>query len=97
VRHIQRSQVRAHCTIRNFFSLALYRGRRADSTRARRRRRAAYRRRALHLRATSPRAGRTLTRFLTASSIINYHRLLLRDAALQYILAQIRYGRTLRL
>jgi hypothetical protein len=60
--------------------------RRADRTRARRRRGALGRRGALYIRATRTRARRALTTLLRAGTAVNDDRLRLRDTALEHIL-----------
>ena len=59
---------------------------RADGTRARRRRWALGRRRALDIGATRTRAGRAVTTLLCAGTAVNDDRLRLRDTALEHIL-----------
>jgi len=82
----ERSQVGAYrgsrCLLRSAFDCR----RRADGTRARRRRRALGRRRALDIGATRTRARRALTTLLRAGTAINDDRLRLRDTALKHIL-----------
>ena len=95
--HIQRRQVRPHSRRCRLIRLARHLLRRADRARARRRRRAGLLRRALHRGAARTRARRALTRILLTTAIVNDDRLLLRDARLQDILAQIRNRRALRL
>ena len=95
--HIQRRQVRAHRRRRRLIRLARHLLRRAHRARARRRRRTGLLRRALHRGAARTRARRALTRILLTTAIVNDDRLLLRDARLQDILAQIRNRRALRL
>jgi hypothetical protein len=71
--------------------LALDRRGRADRTGARCGRRAALGRRALDFRAAGTRARRALARILFAGGGVNDDRLLLGDAALQHVLAEIRH------
>ena len=70
----------------SLLGLALDCRRRADRTRARRRRRALGRRRALYIRAARARARRALTTLLRAGTAVNDDRLRLRDTALEHIL-----------
>jgi hypothetical protein len=72
---------------RSFFGFAANLRRRADRTRARRRRRALGRRRALDLWATRARARRAFTCLIFTGTTINDDRLGLRNAALEHILA----------
>ncbi len=95
--HIQRRQVRPHRRRRRLICLARHRLRRADRARARRRLGARLLRRAGDRGATRARARRALARILLATAIVDDDRLLLRDARLQDILAEIRHRRALRL
>lgn len=94
--HIQRRQEWTH-SLRRLLRLALDHRRRAHGSRARGRRCALGRWRALDFRATGSRARRALTCRLLAHTVINDDRLRLRDATLQNVLAQIRNRRALRL
>jgi len=78
-------------------TLHLRRSGRADRSRARSRRRALGSRGALHFRASRTRAWRAFTCIFLAGTIVNDNRLLLRNAALKHILAEIRSGGALSL
>jgi hypothetical protein len=90
------SQIGAYIGCGSLLSFAANLCRRAHRTRARRRWRALGRRRALDLRTTRTRAGRTLTRLVLTGTAINDDRLGSRNTALEDILAEIRDRRALR-
>ncbi len=78
------------------FRLTLYNRRRADRSRARSRRGAFSRRRALNNRAARARARWALSRFSLTLAVINDYRLRLRNTALQYVFTQVGHRRTFR-
>lgn len=95
----ERGEERTHILVRRLLrhALDLRRGRRADRTRARSRRRALWCGRAHDIGATRSRARRALAALLLTRTVVDDHRLLLRDAALQDVLAEVSGRRALGL